>query len=279
MHQFKRKIYYQLSPKMRLLVRKAFFLPIDLWNTLKGKRHKYEPMKGDIYIGSGDFIQQGLHHLDLLKTHIDLQPNDRVLDIGSGMGRTAVALTSYLTQEGRYEGFDVVEKGVKWCNNKLKRDFSNFNFKYVPLNNNLYNNNKEEAENFKFPYEDNSFDKVFLFSVFTHMTVEEIENYLFEIKRVLKPGGLCLSTFFLYDSNIEQWVAQNQDFSFPVDKGNFRLMNDQVQSANIALNTDLLQELIAETDLRKEKMVEGFWKKGIDSTPDNDYQDIVVLST
>lgn len=42
------------------------------------------------------------------------------MDIGSGIGRTAVPLTKFLNPDARYEGFDVVKKGVKWCNAKIK---------------------------------------------------------------------------------------------------------------------------------------------------------------
>ena len=50
-----------------------------------------------------------------------------------------------------------------------------------------------------FPCADNSFDLVFLTSVFTHMFAGDVENYLSEISRVLKPGGKCLITWFLLD--------------------------------------------------------------------------------
>ena len=277
MSQLQRKLYYILSPNMRLVVRKAFYFPIDIWEALTVTKHKYEPSKGDIYIGSGDFIKQGIHHLELLKHYLKLKPQDAILDVGSGIGRTAVALTEYMTVKGRYEGFDVVEKGVKWCNSKIKKDFPNFNFIYVSLNNDLYNDNKIKAENFKFPYPDNFFDKVFLFSVFTHLSVKETANYLCEIKRVLKPEGLCLSTFFIYSAKNEKMIANNNHFSFPYNKGDYRLMSTIVKSANIALKETLLDELIIQAELEKLNTIEGFWKKDILNHKENDYQDIVIL--
>ena len=81
------------------------------------------PAKGDIYTGSGDFMAQGKHHLNLLRELANLKADDAVLDVGSGIGRTAVALTDYLTGNAEYEGFDVVEKGVKWCNEKINKKF------------------------------------------------------------------------------------------------------------------------------------------------------------
>lgn len=277
--QLLRNIYYWLSPNMRLAARKVVFFPVDILNTVTGKRRKYEPPKGDIYIGYGDFIFQGVHQLELLNTHINLQRGDSVLDIGSGIGRTAVALTGYLDKNGKYEGFDVVEKGVRWCNKNIKKDFSNFDFIYVPLNNDLYNNKKLEAQNFRFPYNDNSFNKIFLFSVFTHMPVKEIAHYLCEIKRVLEPGGLCLATYFIYTSQNEEMIASNNDFSFPVKKRNYRLMSNVVKSANVALKDELLDELVKKAKLEKIKTIEGFWKKGIAKSHLNDFQDIVILKS
>lgn len=272
-----RKIYYRLSPNLRFVFRKVYFFPHDIWSSIWRRRNKYEPLKGDIFVGFGDFTAQGIHHLELLKTHIFLEPENKVLDIGSGIGRTAVALTKFLNNKGKYEGFDVVEKGVKWCNDKIKKENPNFNFIYVPLNNDLYNTNKVKASTFKFPYDDNSFDKVFLLSVFTHMLPNEIKNYLFEIKRVLKPGGLCLSTFFIYNSENEEKIINNGKFSFPFDKGNYKLMSNEVKSANIALKDKFLEKIILDAGLRRLKTIEGFWKIDIKNQNDNDFQDIIVM--
>ena len=50
---------------------------------------------------------------------------------------------------------------------------------------------------FRFPYESESFDLVFLSSVFTHMRAPDVRHYLDEIHRVLRPGGRCLTSCFL----------------------------------------------------------------------------------
>lgn len=272
-----RKIYYNLSPNLRFVARKIYYFPIDLYEGLTGKREKYEPKKGDIYIGSGDFIKQGKHQLDLLKRYVNLQASDAVLDIGSGIGRTAIPLTGYLGSSGRYEGFDVVEKGVNWCNAKIKKDFPNFNFIYVPLNNDLYNNSSEQASDFRFPYENNTFDVTFLFSVFTHMGIDEIDHYLSEISRVLKPGGKCLATFFLYDEQNEEKIAEIKNFNFPVRYEGYRLMDDAVKSANIAVDKKRLAEMLKKSNLKSTDIVEGFWKGMEYKTAENTYQDLVIL--
>ncbi len=273
-----RTIYYSISPNLRFLVRKLYYLPTDLLNGISKKRHKYEPKKGDIFTGSGDFIDLGHMHLKLLKRYAELKTDHVVLDVGCGIGRSATVLTSYLTEDARYEGFDIVKKGIIWCQKNIGKDFSNFNFKHIPLNNDLYYKSEGNAEKFIFPYNDSTFDVVFLFSVFTHMQPNEVHNYLNEISRVLKPNGKCLSTFFVYDSQNEDIISfSNPKFTFPIKKENYRLMSSRVKSANVAFNISKIQEMLKTNDLTMCKDIRGYWSKTLDITEDNDFQDIIVF--
>ncbi|NRA91669.1 MAG: class I SAM-dependent methyltransferase, partial [Psychroserpens sp.] len=248
-----RSFWYSVSPGNRFLLRKLYYLPIDLLDLILGRRHKYVPPRGSIYTGSPasakSYLDQGQRQLAWLKKEIDLKPEDHVLDIGSGIGRTAIALTNYLNDNGSYKGFDVVKSGVDWCNARIGKDFRNFEFKYVPLYNDLYNTSEQRAEHFTFPYPDNTFDKVFTFSVFTHMQIEEIQNYFSEIQRTLTPSGLAFSTFFIYNDDNELHISENNSFRFPVKKEGFRLMNDTVTSGNIAIHQDKLLEMLKEAGL------------------------------
>lgn len=273
-----RKLWYSLSAKQRYWVRQLYYLPADLLDRIKGKRNKYVPPRGAIYTGSASgaekFLASGKHQLGLLISEIDLKPDDSVLDIGSGIGRTAIALIEHMSPQGSYEGFDVVKRGVDWCNKKITRDFPNFNFTYVPLFNDLYNNSKTSALEFEFPYAENQFDKIYSFSVFTHMMVDEIQHYLHQIKRVLKEDGLAMSTFFLYDDSSEEMISSNEGFGFPVKHDGFRLMNSKVKSGNIAIHKDLLSKMLDAADLEATQIADGFWK-GTEGA--KEYQDIVVF--
>lgn len=259
------------------MARKIYFLPTDLVDTIFGRRHKYQPKKGDIFIGSGDFIEQGRHHLNLLKHHVSLHKNDKILDIGSGIGRTAIALTSFLSKNAHYQGFDVVKKGIDWCNNTISKDFPNFQFTYIPLNNDLYNSHTTKAADFKFPYTTGYFDKAFLFSVFTHMSLEDIQNYLNEIHRVLQPKGQCLATFFIYNSEDKEQPSSLKDFNFPFQFDGYRLMDKKVTAANIAIYYKKLQDMAKTAGLRLVSYTEGSWKDHISHKNTNDFQDIVVF--
>lgn len=273
-----RNIWYALSSKQRFLIRRIYFLPIDTLDLFLGKRHKYVPPRGLIYTGSAkgakNYIEQGSLQLEALKQTIDLKPDDTVLDIGSGIGRTAIALTSYLSSEGRYEGFDVVELGVDWCNSRIGKDFPNFHFKYVALYNDLYNESENKAVDFVFPYASDTFDKIFSFSLFTHMQIADIENYFGEINRVLKKDGLAFSTFFLYDDAEEKLISENGDYSFSIIRDGYRLMSDQVKAGNVAIHKDKLAEMMSTKNLVIDKIIDGFWKG---ENTSKEFQDIVVF--
>ncbi|HMP28636.1 MAG TPA: class I SAM-dependent methyltransferase, partial [Saprospiraceae bacterium] len=101
-----------------------------------------------------------------------------ILDIGCGIGRIAIPLTSYLNEEGSYNGFDIVKEGIDWCTKNINHRFSNFTFLHIPLQNELYNlSTKVKSSLLTFPYISDHFDLVIATSVFTHMMPEDVENY------------------------------------------------------------------------------------------------------
>src|SRR6266404_851954 len=87
---------------------------IDLRLWLTGKTDPELPPLRLRFVGVGDFRIVGGELKELL-IRFGLKPNDRVFDIGSGVGRVAIPLTHYLNASGRYDGFDVVRRGVTWC--------------------------------------------------------------------------------------------------------------------------------------------------------------------
>lgn len=274
MSQFLRKSYYLLSPKLRLLARRLVYLP----NELFVRRDKYIPPKGRIFIGSGDFKKQGIHQVKLLKKYIGLEPRDSVLDIGCGIGRSAVPLLEYLEPTSTYEGFDVMEENINWCSKKISPDFPNFKFTYVPLKNDLYNSLEQKADDFVFPYENNSFEKAFLFSVFTHMQKGGVAQYLSEIARTLKTRGMCLATFFVYSNENEVAISDPEhEFSFAFEKEDYRIMDEKTHAANTAFHFDRLSKMVKDSGLEVLKLIDGYWKNMALKGSENSFQDILIL--
>lgn len=266
-----------MPPALRLWARKVAFFPVDVWRSITGKRSLLEPPKGLIYTGSGDFIEQGNRFMDYFVRYGKLRPEENVLDVGSGIGRMAVPLTAFLSPEARYEGFDVVETGVNWCTANISARFPNFRFQYIPLENDLYTSGGMNASEFRFPYPDASFGFVFLTSVFTHMMPAEVEHYLKEIFRVLKPGGRCFATFFILTPESEAAMTQNRKFWFPYSKGFYSLMEQKVVSANVAYQWEYVcKEWFIPTGFEVKEALWGKWS-GRPEGECVDFQDIVVL--
>jgi SAM-dependent methyltransferase len=162
-------------------------------------------------VGDSDFRGTGEEFLTLFRDLVDLRPEDRVLDVGCGIGRIARPLAGYLSATGSYDGFDVADVAIKWCQRHYRAEYPNFHFTRVNVANGSYNpNGASSADRFSFPYPSASFDFVFLTSVFTHMMPAEIERYMEEIARVLVPGGRCLATFFLLNDESRRLIADGR---------------------------------------------------------------------
>jgi ubiquinone/menaquinone biosynthesis C-methylase UbiE len=274
-----RKLYYSLSPNMRRVARRCVYFPVDVWQSITGKRNSLVPPKGMIFTGSGDFVKSGQDLVNLCIQHAQLKPNHQVLDVGCGIGRLAVALSPYLNSHGAYYGFDVVQDGINWCTKNISPKHPNFHFKFTPLRNDLYNLSTEErAENFTFPYPNNQFDLVVLTSVFTHMQPPEVQHYLKEIKRVLKPGGKCLATFFVIDEQTHQTIKTRTDvMQFNYEYEEYFLHDNKVKDANIAFKQQALQNMAQQAQLNITTSNPGWWR-GTPKTNSSNYQDVIIFT-
>ena len=179
-------------------LRRLYYFPLDLMDRLSGRAGGMIPPRSMSFDGVGDFKGIGREFRGYFVELGGLRPGERVLDVGCGIGRMAVPLTDYLSKEGGYWGFDIVKQGVDWCQSRISPRFANFHFLHSDIYNKHYNaGGKVQARDYRFPFEDRFFDFAFLTSVFTHMLPADLECYLAELARVLKPGGRALITFFL----------------------------------------------------------------------------------
>jgi len=159
----------------------------------------------------GDYERVGEEFRSYLVELAELQPHQAILDVGCGSGRIAVPLTRFLDAAGRYQGFDVSHAAIDWCKRHIGRRFPNFEFRVADIQNGPYNpKGKYQPSEFRFPYPDGTFDVVLLASVFTHMFPADIEQYMREIQRVLKPAGRCLGTFFLLNVESLALIAEKK---------------------------------------------------------------------
>jgi ubiquinone/menaquinone biosynthesis C-methylase UbiE len=276
MSRLLRKLYYLLPPKPRRVFRRLFFLPIDLTEGLLKKRTPLVPPRGKIFVGQGDFVEIGDTLLQHFQSFCHLQPHQRVLDVGCGIGRIARPLAGFLNEKGSYEGFDIVKEGINWCQ-KHYAPYPNFRFLYTPLQNDLYNlSTDQKASDFTFPYGENEFDLVVLTSVFTHMQPADVAHYLKEIGRVMKPGGHCFATFFIITPASEKHLDEAESPFFAHRYGHYFLHNPRVKDANIAYRHEYLAGLFSDAGLEQLQFHPGWWA-GLPKEQCINFQDVVIL--
>lgn len=178
--------------------RRTLVPPIDLIRANNVGIHRREDIL-DEYERIGTFIAT------TLKNRAGLRPESDVLDVGCGTGRVAIPLTEYLTS-GSYAGIDVVRSSVDWCADTFK-DFPNFEFVYADLYSEFYNPDASlRSEDYNFPFADESFDVIFSASLFTHLLLPSVDNYLAEMGRVARPGGRIWNSYLLLDEVSEPFV-------------------------------------------------------------------------
>lgn len=214
--------------------------------------------------GIRGFKKAGEDFLKIFIEHGNLQPNSKVLDIGCGVGRIALALTSYLSEQGEYYGFDIDQKRVDWCESKYNSKYPNFHFEFSDVYNKDYNpTGTFKASNYQFSYANSSFDFVCLTSIFTHMLIEEIDNYISEISRVLKSDGKCLITYFLLNSeSLTNLIVLNNQikprFRFKI-KGGLTANRDLPEKA-VAYHEQVIRSIYEKHGLNiEEAILYGSW--------------------
>ena len=174
------------------------FEPNALLTHLRTNRFLPAPPPDRIFCGDGDYRAIGAEFLGHFIRFADLRPNERVLDLGCGIGRMAVPLTQYLSDEGQYDGLDIAASDIAWCQRVITPVYENFRFHILDIRHPVYNaGGSLDAANITLPFPDASFDLIALVSILTHVGPTVLLNYAHEIARLLAPGGRCFATAFL----------------------------------------------------------------------------------
>lgn len=158
-------------------------LALRVGNRLRGEPPL--PPPNLIFLVTGDespqwFLDSGRSASDairevLARHDLKIEQFTSILDFGCGVGRIMRHWSS--TQGPNWHGTDYNPQLVDWCRDHLK--FSRFNVNTLAGT---------------LPYEDASFDFIYAYSVFTHLSEELQFFWIGELSRVLKPGGYIYFT-------------------------------------------------------------------------------------
>jgi SAM-dependent methyltransferase len=229
----------------------GFDIPVDLLNMTGG--------------GVSDFDSIAFGHFEYLKKYIAILPTDNILEVGCGIGRDAIPLSKFLTT-GSYKGIDIIGRSIQWCESNIGKKNKNFKFYHFDVKDKLHNpNGEKDLIDYKLPCEDSSIDKIFLWSVFTHMFERDIEIYLKEFQRVLKPSGRVLITCFIVDPSILK-EARKVDLTpwslrFEYSHGDGCFINNlDYPTGAVAFTQDKLLNLVSKAQLTPElPILTGQW--------------------
>lgn len=128
--------------------------------------------------------------LEYLKSH-NLKPYHKILDLGAGGLRSALSLVPYL-DSNNYFAIDInkylLEDGYKY-----EIEANGYQEKF-PINN-IKVTHDFNGEDFNV-----IFDYIWSFSLWTHLDISECNKCLFELAKILKSGGIYLTTCFIVDN-------------------------------------------------------------------------------
>jgi SAM-dependent methyltransferase len=248
----------------------------DRYLTRPPRADRLVPPRRLDFVGHSDFVETGDEFLRHFVEIAGLRRDERVLDVGCGIGRMARPLARHLSPHGSYDGFDVNRDGVAWCARRYRRH-PNFRFQVADLFNRRYNpEGSLPAREYRFPYDDGSFDLVICTSVLTHLLEGDADHYLAEIARVLAPGGRALLTFFLLDDDSRAAIAQQRaglpflDADEPV-----AVVSDDLPEEAVAYDRGWLDAALARHGLATRAVHPGSWRGGDDG---RSFQDLVLAS-
>lgn len=114
-----------------------------------------------------------------------------ILDFGCGVGRVIRQFRGL--KNAGLNGVDYNPDLIAWCRENIRFARFEVNSFLGPL-----------------PYADGSFDLVYAFSVFTHLTKDQQSAWIEELRRIIRPGGFLLVSVH-GEFHVRSYAAEAQD--------------------------------------------------------------------
>ena len=188
-----------------------------------------------------------------------IKKTDNLLELGSGIGLLAQYLTSFIDTPGSYTGFDLNKNCIEWSQSNIKppsKSNLKLNFNHIchkiPYPGHI--------PTIVFPYEDNTFDFVFSSSLILTLTPDESKQYLHEIFRVLKKGGRCLLSYFLWNNYLDIPIGRsNTDIKRVNNCKDYKVIYNSLRETAIAYQEQQIHDWHVETKLPIAEIIYGNW--------------------
>ncbi len=268
------------------LSQKLTHLWLDWRDSLGGNKRPLIPPRRLMFEGTPDpaaFQAEGREYLHYYKTLCQLQPEERMLDVGFGIGRKTIPLTDYLTEQGRYYGFEVNLTGVIWCEKHITSQYPHFQFRHDKIHHPIYNpKGKYKTTDHYFAYEPKDFHFVVLATVLPHLLPEAVKHYIEETERVLKKRGRGLIALWLLNQEALDFIqaiakveAHQGQNNFHHSLGEQRTLDPAIPEKGIAYQEDFVLGCIEQAGLKVQNIYYGSWcgRKEFLS-----FQDIITVS-
>lgn len=165
------------------------------------------------------FLGSAKSEADRLGQQYGLTSDSSILDFGCGVGRLPIGILKQLGTVRRYCGIDVSNDSIRWCQRYIGSKYPNFEFIFIDAKNPRYNpKGVDTISDLRLPFKENEFDIIYLYSVFSHMTTEDVTAYLKEFGRILAPSGKIFLTAFIAD-NVPDITINPSDYSLKIWSG------------------------------------------------------------
>jgi ubiquinone/menaquinone biosynthesis C-methylase UbiE len=250
---------------METFAYQGYEIPIDLLNLTGGG------------IDTWDVIAKG--HIGQYEKYTPLQPDYTFLEVGCGVGRDAIQLTEILSPQGKYIGFDIIKPSIDWCTANITPKYPNFTFHHYDVNSQIHNAAGDlKVTDVTLPAADHSVDRIALQSVFTHMFADDIQHYLREFRRVLKPDGLVLASCFVLDPESRQMAIEQDGYlTFKYEYGPDCWINvKDFPEGAVGYTPERIQSMLKGAGMKLAQPIHrGFWcgRTGL-----TDGQDVLILT-
>jgi SAM-dependent methyltransferase len=156
-----------------------------------------------------DYTGEALINLALLRVGLTSLENTDVLDVGCGVRFTATIINRNIPIKS-YTGVEVHKPIVDFLNEKVALHDKRFRFVHWNVHNEMYNPDGIELSTLdKLPFPD-TFDLIWLFSVFTHLNPVDSRSLLKILRRHIRQNGKLLFSAFI-DETIEGFEDRVQE--------------------------------------------------------------------